>query len=104
MSVEATRPTLESYAAEEVRVILARRRRSAHWLAQRLGWSKSQLSRKLTNQASITVDDLGRLAAALGVGLGDLLPKAEDVNLVERLYGLIVTLAKYLSLTSRAYA
>lgn len=89
---------LERYVAEEIRVVLTRRRLSLSWLAGKLGWSSSQLSRKLSNQASISVDDLGHMAKTLGLYIGDLLPKRGDVNYPDRASKQIVTLTNYLSM------
>ena len=76
MTTEA--PSLQSYVSEEIRVALTRRRTSARYLASELGWSPAQLSRKLSNQVPLTLDDIGRIARALKVPLQSLLPADID--------------------------
>ena len=61
--------------AEEVRVLLARRRMSATKLAQQLGWSQPYIARRMTGSQPFDVDDLEQIADALGVGIVDLLPR-----------------------------
>ena len=43
-------------------------------LARRLDVAEMWLSRRLTGRTPITVEDLGRIATALGVPAGSLLP------------------------------
>lgn len=61
--------------AEEVRVLLARRRLSAARLAQQLGWSQPYMARRMAGTQPFDVDDLEAIADALGVGIVDLLPR-----------------------------
>jgi transcriptional regulator with XRE-family HTH domain len=58
---------LRSEVAEEVRVLLARRKLSAVKLAQQLGMSQGYLSRRLNAVQPFDMDDLERIADALGV-------------------------------------
>jgi transcriptional regulator with XRE-family HTH domain len=64
-------------AAEEIRVALARQRRSGAWLARQLGVSRSWVSYRLTGQQPIDLIDLERIADALGVGAPDLMPSSD---------------------------
>jgi len=61
--------------AEEVRVLLARRRLSATKLAKQLGWTQQYLSRRMVGEQPFDLDDLEQIAAALDVGIVDLLPR-----------------------------
>lgn len=60
--------------AEEVRVWLARRRLSATELARRIGVTQSYLARRMSGAQPFDITDLGRIAHALDVLVGDLLP------------------------------
>jgi transcriptional regulator with XRE-family HTH domain len=60
--------------AARIRELARRRRWSQNQLADFAGISRAQLSRILTCQQSPTVMTLGKIAAALDVGLRDLLP------------------------------
>lgn len=60
--------------AEEIRVLLARRRISGSELARRVGVTQSHMSRRLTGETAFDVDDLERIADALGVEVASLLP------------------------------
>lgn len=66
---------LSDLVAEEVRVLLTRRRMSGRELARRLDVSASWVSYRLTGQQSIDLDDLQKIASVLGVAVVDLLPK-----------------------------
>jgi len=61
--------------AEEIRIWLIRRRLNGVELAQRAGMTQAYLSRRLTGATPLDVDDLARIARALGVEVMDLLPK-----------------------------
>lgn len=54
-------------AAEEIRVLLARRRMSASELARRIGQTQPYLSRRLTGDVALDVDDLDKIAQVMGV-------------------------------------
>lgn len=67
-------PTLSTQVAEEIRALLARRRISGRQLAEATGMSQSAISARLTGTTAIDLDDLQRIAAALGVEPFDLFP------------------------------
>lgn len=71
-STERETPIRE-YVAEEIRVLLARRRMSASELARRIGQSQPYLSRRLTGEVALDVDDLVKIAQVLDVSPGSLL-------------------------------
>jgi len=66
--------SLRDQVAEEIRVTLARRRLSATELARRMGVSQSYLARRMTGAQPLDLDDLDRIADALGVPVRQLLP------------------------------
>jgi transcriptional regulator with XRE-family HTH domain len=66
--------TLSEQVAEEVRALLARRRMSGRQLASQLGVSPSWVSYRLTGAQPIDVNDMQRIADALGVAVIQLLP------------------------------
>ena len=70
---------LSDQVAEEIRVLLVRRRRSASDLARQIGMTQPYLSRRLTGEVALDLDDLQRIAGALDVDIHDLLP-ARGVN------------------------
>ncbi len=70
--------SLQGLISEEIRVLLIRRRMTARQLADRIGWSESQMSRKLTGRAGLTVHELERIAQGLSVPVADLLPRSGD--------------------------
>jgi transcriptional regulator with XRE-family HTH domain len=61
--------------AEEIRVLLARRKMSANQLAQVTGIKQSSLSRRMTGETAFDMDDLELIADALGVVVTDLMPQ-----------------------------
>lgn len=65
---------MRELAAEEIRVLLARRRISASELARRIGVTQPYISRRLTGEIALDVDDLQAIADALGVAVVELLP------------------------------
>lgn len=67
------KPRLRQQAAEEIRVILARRRMSASELARRTGLKQPYMSRRMTGETAFDLDDLEVIAAALGVTVAELL-------------------------------
>jgi transcriptional regulator with XRE-family HTH domain len=75
-SVTAVTPLTES-VAEEIRVALARRRMRQSHLARQLGTSDQWLSIRLRGIQPIDLNDLQRIAAALGVSVVDLIPAGE---------------------------
>lgn len=70
--------SLNERVAEEVRVTLARRRLSASELARRMGVTQPYISRRLTGDITISIDDLEKMADALEVEITALLPKKVD--------------------------
>lgn len=64
---------LRERAAEEIRVILARRRMSAAELARRTGIRQQNLSRRMTGETAFDLDDLEVIARELGVTVAELL-------------------------------
>lgn len=72
----AVRGSLREQAAEEIRVLLARRRVSAAELARRTGMKQSTLARRMTGEIAFDLDDLELIANALGVPVADLLPRS----------------------------
>lgn len=61
--------------AEEVRVLLARKRISAVQLAKLMGVSQPYLSRRLNGAVAFDLDDIEKIAEVLGVDPLGLLPK-----------------------------
>lgn len=78
--------TLREQVAEEVRVLLARRRTSATALAKTLGVSQTYVWRRLTGETAFDLDDLERIANALGVTVLDLLPRSAGERDVTQRY------------------
>lgn len=70
------RGQLREGTAEEIRVLLARRRISAAELARRAGMKQSTLARRMTGEIAFDLDDLEAIADVLGVTILDLLPSA----------------------------
>ena len=60
--------------AEELRAVLARRRLSASELARRMGVSQPYISRRLTGDTALDIDDLEQIAGILGMEIADLFP------------------------------
>lgn len=77
MSDERTPPRgrLREHVAEEIRVLLARKRISAAELARRTGIKQSTMSRRMTGETAFDMDDLELIAEALEVEVTDLMPK-----------------------------
>lgn len=68
--------SLSDSVATEVRAELGRQRRSGRWLAQQLEVSDAWVSRRLSNEYPMSVDDLDRIAAILEVEPAALLGSA----------------------------
>ena len=66
------RGRLRERTAEEIRVLLARRRMSAAELARRTGLKQSTMARRMTGETAFDLDDLEVIATALGVKVSDL--------------------------------
>lgn len=74
----ATATLLSTQVAEEVRAMMARRRISGRKLAEMLDVSPSWVSYRMTGVTPIGLDDLQRIASALGVQPSDLMPRATE--------------------------
>lgn len=62
--------------AEEIGVLMLRRRmKGAVELAEKIGMSQSAMSRRMVGDQAFDLDELDRIAEALGVGIVDLLPR-----------------------------
>jgi len=79
ISTESVTPIRE-HVAEELRALLARRRMSATELARRIGATQPYLWRRMSGEISFDIDDLQKIAAVLGVGVSDLLPKTNTLR------------------------
>jgi transcriptional regulator with XRE-family HTH domain len=66
--------TLSDLVAEEIRVVMARRKLSARGLADLLGVSPSWVSYRLNSKQVIDLNELERIATALNVPFHSLLP------------------------------
>ena len=73
-----TATPMRERVAEEIRVLLARRRMSASELARQAGMTQPYISRRLTGEIAFDVDDLDKIAVALGVKPADLLGPIAD--------------------------
>ena len=71
--------TLAEYAAAHLRAEMARREISSIKLAEMLGVSDMWVSRRMRGKTRITMEDLERLAEALGVPMASFLPAGERV-------------------------
>lgn len=71
--------TLTQLVADEIRVAMTRRRMSGRDLAKKLDVSPSWVSYRLSGRQPIDLNDLFRIAKALGVGVHQLLPPPEVV-------------------------
>lgn len=67
--------TLTARVAEEIRSVMGRRKVTGAQLAKRLGVSSAWVSYRINGSVSTSMDDLERIAAALNVEVGDLLPQ-----------------------------
>ena len=76
MSTQQQTSIREAFATE-VRVALARKNRSAAWLAREAGKPQAWISARLTGRIALDVDDLELIAKTLDVSLGELL---EGIN------------------------
>lgn len=71
---------LREVAAEEIRALLARRRMSHAELARRTGLKRSTISRRMTGETALDLDDLEAIAEVLGVEPVELLGLAEKAG------------------------
>ena len=65
--------------ADNIRAELARQRRTARQLARALGVSPATMSRRLSGEHPLTVDEAYAAARFLGVDVADLAPTPEQV-------------------------
>jgi len=85
MSIDAApQRMLSDRVAEEVRVALVRRRMSGRELARKLDVSPSWVSYRLTGSQPIDLNDLQRIAEALGLQPVDLLPAGDTRRYADR--------------------
>lgn len=78
MSTEVT-PSVTTFTRRvglEIKVAMLRKGVSGRWLAGQLGESQTWISTRLTGTTPIDVNDLERIAAALGVDVASLLPQS----------------------------
>jgi transcriptional regulator with XRE-family HTH domain len=78
MSIDVTpiaTPSLTERVAEEIRVVLTRRRLRQSHLARTMGVTEQWLSVRLRGVQPIDLNDLDRIAAALEVDVIDLMPR-----------------------------
>lgn len=79
MSERVPPASLSEYVAEEIRVALARQRKSQRSLADDLGVSVMWINGRVNCETEISLGDLERIAGALNLSVGDLIPaKALD--------------------------
>lgn len=72
--------SLQEHVAQEIRAEMGRKRATGAELARRLGVSEAYISRRLADDGAITLQDLERLADALGVRPARFFPAvSEDV-------------------------
>ena len=71
---------LRAAVAEEIQILLLRRKSNPTQLAKRLGWSQSYMSRRIVGDSAFDVDDLERIAAALDVPITELFPRRGQGN------------------------
>jgi transcriptional regulator with XRE-family HTH domain len=74
MSEQVQQGSLSARVAEEVRVALARQRRPQRSLADDLGVSPMWVNDRVNCVKDIGLNDLERMAKALGVPVGELIP------------------------------
>lgn len=77
-AIDSVREAREAIA-EEIRVMLARRKMNASELARRMGVTQPYISRRLTGDIALDVDDLVRIAAVLGMEIAEFFPRAGRV-------------------------
>lgn len=75
------RAAISERAAERIRKALENEGRTQEWLSEQTGIPMRTLARRLhkTHPSSMSLDELGDIAEALGVGIADLIaPVASD--------------------------
>lgn len=71
------RPSQTAAAAEEIKVLLVRQRKTKQALAEALGMHYQSLWRRLNGQTPISLDELGAIAQFFEVPVSALLPDAD---------------------------
>lgn len=73
---------LSARVARSVRAVLAQKRLTQEWLAEASGIPMRTLARRLhvRHPSPLSVEELAAIAAALGVGMADLLPGFEHAH------------------------
>lgn len=74
---QTTEASLSQRVAEEIRVAMLRRRITGVRLAKALGVSAAWVSYRLNGLQPIDLNDLERIASALGVKVADLFPRRD---------------------------
>jgi transcriptional regulator with XRE-family HTH domain len=77
--VSQTSPSLNRAAAGELRAYLARRQLSIAAVAEKMGTNPSWLAGRLNGSRKLTLDDIERICAALGVPVEKIVCPEEDV-------------------------
>jgi len=81
MSEQVPQSALSARVAEEIRVLLARQRKPQRALADELGVSVMWVNDRVNCVKDIGLNDLERIAQALGVRVSDLLPSDALITL-----------------------
>lgn len=85
MTTEVGAPrALSDTVAEEIRASLGRQRISKAELGRRLGVSEVWVGRRLNGQLPIGLDELQKIADAIGVNVLDLLPKRNTAGYAQQ--------------------
>lgn len=64
---------LQEIAAAGIRYQLFINHKSQGWLANKLGWDKSKLARRLANNPSFKISELDSICSKLGIGFEELM-------------------------------
>ena len=89
--------TYQEQVAEEVRVVLARRRMSQKELGVAIGRSQPFMSRRLNGELPFDIAELAAIAEALDVPITDFLPPVEETDRRDRLRARTGSIASALS-------
>ena len=74
----STQATLSVRVADEINAMLGRRRMAKSELARKLGVSHTWVTNRLAGTTPIDLNDLDRIARAIGVPVQSLLPNDQD--------------------------
>jgi len=77
MSLAKSQGDLPTHIVGEIRAEMARQRKTQRDVAERAGWTQSYLARRLVGRTAISLDDLDRIAHALGVPVRALVNEPE---------------------------